>query len=65
MSPRTNFHAPRTSLSGEKFVVGGWWWVVVCKPILVFSFDFGQAEQKGGCLQKTNYLKLAELRIFL
>ena len=23
-------------------VVGGW---VVCKPILVFSFDFGQAEQ--------------------
>jgi hypothetical protein len=22
--------------------------VVVCKPILVFSFDFGQAEQKEG-----------------
>jgi hypothetical protein len=27
---------------------GGWWWwvVVVCKRILVFSLDFGQAEQK-------------------
>ena len=24
-------------------VVGGWWW---CKPILVLSFGFGQAEQK-------------------
>ena len=22
-----------------------WWVVVVCKPILVFSFDFSQAEQ--------------------
>jgi hypothetical protein len=27
----------------EKFVVGGWW-VMGCKPILGFSFDFGQAE---------------------
>jgi hypothetical protein len=27
-------------------VVGGWW-VVVYKPILLFSFDFGQAEQKS------------------
>ena len=33
-----------------------WWVVVVCKPILVFSFDFSQAEQfaliclKGGAL---------------
>jgi 23S rRNA C2498 (ribose-2'-O)-methylase RlmM len=25
---------------------GWWWWVVVRKPVLVFSFDFGQAEQK-------------------
>jgi hypothetical protein len=32
-------------------VVGGWWWVVVCKPILVFSFDFGQAEQQIGSNQ--------------
>jgi hypothetical protein len=24
---------------------GGWWWSVACKPILVFSFDFSQAEQ--------------------
>jgi hypothetical protein len=30
---------------GEKFVVGEWWWV--CKSIIVFSFDFRQAEQKG------------------
>ena len=29
----------------EKFVVGGWWWVV-CKPILVFSLNLSQAEQK-------------------
>jgi hypothetical protein len=50
MSPHTNVHAPRTSLSGRKVCGGGWWVVgggwVVCKPILVFSFDFGQAEQK-------------------
>ena len=30
-------------------MVGGWvvfgWWVWVCKPILVFSFCFNQAEQ--------------------
>ena len=37
---------------GQKFVVGGcvgggsWWWVV-CKPILVCNFNFGQAEEKG------------------
>jgi hypothetical protein len=30
---------------GEKFVVVGGGWVVVCKPILVFSFEFGQPEQ--------------------
>jgi hypothetical protein len=31
---------------GQKFivVVGGWWWWV-CKPILVFSLGFDQAEQ--------------------
>jgi hypothetical protein len=32
----------------QKFAVGGWFWVggvvVVRKPILVFSFVFGQAE---------------------
>ena len=26
---------------------GGWWWWWVCKPILVFSFDFSQAEQQN------------------
>jgi hypothetical protein len=25
MSPHTNFHAPRTSLSRRKFGGGGWW----------------------------------------
>ena len=32
----------------KKIVVGGGGggWVVVCKPILVFSLGFGQAEQK-------------------
>jgi hypothetical protein len=32
-------------------VVAGWWWVlvVVCKPILMFSFDLGQAEQYRRC----------------
>jgi hypothetical protein len=52
-----NFKTLGQPLLGEQFVVvgGGWvvggWWVVVCKPILVFSFDFGQAEQyKLGCV---------------
>ena len=50
MSQHTNFHAPRTSLSGRKVPCGGggggWWWVVVVfKPILVFSLGFDQAEQ--------------------
>ena len=35
------------------WVVGGWW--VVCKPILVFSFDFGQAEQKKYTFQVNQY----------
>ena len=31
-----------------KSLCGGWWgwWVVVCKPILVFTLSLGQAEQK-------------------
>ena len=35
-----NFRTLRQPLLGEKFVV------VVCKPILVLGFDFGQAEHK-------------------
>ena len=38
-----NFKIVAQPLLGEKFVVGGGW--VVCKPILVFSLGFGQAEQ--------------------
>jgi hypothetical protein len=42
-----NFQTIGQTLMGQKFVVGGWWWwvVVVCKHILVFSLDVGQAEQ--------------------
>jgi hypothetical protein len=44
-----NFTTLRQPLLGEKFVVVGWVVVVVvvvvCKPIVVFSFDFSQAEQ--------------------
>ena len=29
----------------ENVPVGGGWWWVVCKPILVFSLSLGQAEQ--------------------
>ena len=45
-----NFKIVAQPLLGEKFVVGGGGGVVggwvVCKPILVFSLGFGQAEQK-------------------
>ena len=37
-----NFKTLGQTLLGEKFVVGVGG---VCRPILVFSFDFGQAEQ--------------------
>ena len=57
-------NTPRTKrlccLEFDKKFVMGWWWVVVvveCKPILVFSFDFGQAEQYILLLMTiTNYI---------
>ena len=42
LKPCAKFQNPRTNPSGRK-VCGGW--VVVCKPIIVFSFDFGQVEK--------------------
>ena len=45
MSFHVEFHPPGLPGTGQKVCGGGGGWVVVCKPILVFSF--GQAEQKS------------------
>jgi hypothetical protein len=44
--------------------VGGGWWVV-CKPILVFSFDFGQAEQLMTFLQSHQVVIKEKLTLFI
>jgi hypothetical protein len=49
-----NFKTLWQALLGENFVVVVGW-MVVCKPILVFSFDFGQAEQFSSKLKFRNF----------
>ena len=44
MSFYFEFHPPGLPGTGQK-VYGGWWVVVVLKPILVFSLGLGQVEQ--------------------
>ena len=44
-----DIQVPQSSLlagDGQKVPCGGGWWWVVCRPILVLSLGFDQAEQQ-------------------
>jgi hypothetical protein len=50
LKPYAKFQNPSTTHSGRKVCGSGGGWCV-CKPSLVFSFGFDQAEQYQYCIQ--------------